>query len=199
MKIPSERFFVLTTHDMLLENLGLVAKMRLNCSIYYRALDSYKRRQLTRLKEFFDENNLSKIVHGPFLDLNPGSLDRKIREVSLERFIETLEISKLLRSEYITLHSGFKPNPYKKYRDEWLENSIQTWMKFVAVAEKENIKINIENALEKTPKLLIELVEKVDAPNFKLCFRTISSTHSKFAGSYAKKLFMPPGFTLCNK
>lgn len=173
MKIPRERFFGLITYELLLQNLDFVAKMHMNCSIYltaHKMLDDYKKDQIAKLKGFFDENGLSKIIHGPFLDLNFGSLDRRIREVSLERCIETLEIAKLLDSEYITFHSGYRPTPYRKYRDEWLKNSIQMWKEYVGIAEKENIKINIENALEQTPELLIELVDRVGSANFRLCF-----------------------------
>jgi sugar phosphate isomerase/epimerase len=174
MKIPRERFFVLMTYDILWKNLDVLASQHINCSLYvsgHDVLDRYRREDIIVLKDFFDKNGLRVIVHGPFVDLNPGSLDRKIRHVSLERFVETLEIALLLNSACITIHSGFRKKPYKtKYYRDWLDNSIAMWKEFIEIAKRGKINVNIENAFEETPEPLIEIVEKVNAPNFKMCF-----------------------------
>jgi len=173
MKIPHDKFFVLVYYDMLLENMELIAKNRINCSIYYSAhkvLDGKKENELCKIRSFLEKNSLSAVIHGPFIDLNPGSLDRKIREVALERFDETLTLTKFLGANHITFHSGYRPKPYRKYKDEWLKNSIEIWKKLILRAEKEKIMMTVENAFEKTPELLIKLVERIDSPNFSICF-----------------------------
>ncbi|PIU41451.1 MAG: hypothetical protein COS99_05350 [Candidatus Omnitrophica bacterium CG07_land_8_20_14_0_80_42_15] len=173
MKITNEKFFVLITYDLLLKNKDLVLKSRINCSVYlnsHNVLDMYSKKDFIRIRKFFDDNGLLKIVHGPFLDLNPGSVDRKIREASLERFIQALKAARILGSQHIVFHSGFRPDPYKKYKAEWLKNSLNVWGKFIKLAEKEKINVVIENTFEKTPELLVELVRKIDSRNFKICF-----------------------------
>jgi sugar phosphate isomerase/epimerase len=174
MKIPRERFFVLMTYDILWKNLDFIASERINCSLYvsgHDILDRYRREDIIILKDFFNKHELRVIVHGPFVDLNPGSLDRKIRHVSLERFVEALEFALLIGSPCITIHSGFRKKPYlKKYYSEWMDNSATMWKEFVDIARRGKINVNIENAFEATPKPLLELVEKVNAPNFKICF-----------------------------
>ncbi len=173
MKIPTEKFFVMVTYDSLCRNLDLVARIHVNCSVYFsshKSLDNYRKDGITSIRNFFNKNSLSAIVHGPFLDLNPGSLDVKIRRATLDRFKDTLEVARLLNSRYVTLHSGFEPVLYKKYADEWLKNSIATWSEFTKMAEDAGIKVHIENALEETPLLLITLVNEINSPYFNLCF-----------------------------
>jgi len=173
MKIPHERFFVLVTHDMLFKYSDLIAQERLNCSLYVGAhnfLDTVKKAEINKLKSFFTEHGLGLIIHGPFVDLNPGSLDEKIRKASLDRLTETVAATKMLGSKHVTFHSGFKPEPYSKYEKEWLQNSVETWGRVLDAAGKENIKLTVENAFEKEPSALIELVKTVDSPNFNICF-----------------------------
>ena len=173
MKIPQDRFFVLVLYDMLLENLDLIARERINCSIYisaHQVIDNCSSGDIEKIRSFFEKSGLRKITHGPFVDLNPGSLDKKIRKVCLERFIETLEISKALGSEYVTFHSGYRPKPYKKYRKEWLGYSAEIWKNVMKRAGKDNIKVNVENAFETSPEPLVELVRMVGSPDFKICF-----------------------------
>lgn len=173
MKIPSDKFFVLSTYDLLLANLAMVAKHRLNCSIYLSAdkvIDNHKEAETLKIRDFFDENGLLRTTHGPFVDLSPGSFDSKIREATFKRFCEALEISNLLGSRHITFHSGYKPQYHKKYHRIWIENSINTWQKLIPLAEKNGITITIENAFEKTPEALVEIVKTVNSANFKICF-----------------------------
>jgi len=173
VKIPHERFFILVTWGMFLENLKLIKEQHINCSVYFSShgvLDKCKKADMQKMKGFFEENSLRSIIHGPFVDLNPGSLDEGVRKVTLKRLSQTLEFTKLAGSSHITFHSGFRPKPYRKYRDSWLEKSVSTWKEISFMAEKEGIMLTVENAFEKTPELLIELVEKVDSPNFSLCF-----------------------------
>ena len=73
-------------------------------------------------------------------------------------------------AKHITFHSGYRPKPYIKYYKEWLENSIETFRKVIDMTEKEGMVVTVENAFEKTPELLIKLVEAINSLNFKLCF-----------------------------
>jgi len=173
MRILHGRFFVLVTSDMLFKYSDLVAGQRLNCSLYVGAhnfLDTVKQAEINKIKAFFTEHGLGLIIHGPFIDLNPGSLDEKIRKASLDRLTETIRVTKMLGSKHITFHNGYRAEPYRKYSKEWLKNGVETWKKVLEGAAKENIKLTVENAFDRDPSFLIELVKAVDSPNFNICF-----------------------------
>ncbi|MGM9973967.1 MAG: sugar phosphate isomerase/epimerase family protein [Clostridiaceae bacterium] len=107
-------------------------------------------------------------VHGPYSDMSPGSPDRKIRRVTMERFQECYEIaSKVLKAERMVFHSGFIPKI--TYSEEWLKYSKEFWKEFLQDKEKDGINIHVENVLEEDYKLLRELVDYIDKPNFSIC------------------------------
>ena len=195
MKILHERFFVLVTSDMLFRYSDLIAQQHLNCSLYVGAhnfLDTVKKAEINKIRAFFGERGLGLIIHGPFIDLNPGSMDKKIRNASLERFVETVRVTKMLGSKHITFHNGFRAEPYGKYSKEWLQNSVETWKKVLDAADKENIKLTVENAFDKDPNFLIELVKAVDSPNFNICFD--GGHYNAFSGTPPLEAFdmLPP-------
>ena len=46
-------------------------------------------------------------IHGPFHDLFPGSIDPYIREATIRRYVETLELAKAVNAEFVTLHLNY--------------------------------------------------------------------------------------------
>lgn len=71
--------------------------------------------------------NLS--IHGPTIDLNLGSLDEKIRQVSIDRVIQAFEIAKALSADFLILHSGFDPRFLKeelRFKD-WVSRVLESY------------------------------------------------------------------------
>ncbi|WP_426348163.1 sugar phosphate isomerase/epimerase family protein [Alloiococcus sp. CFN-8] len=107
-------------------------------------------------------------VHGPYSDMSPGSPDRKIRRVTMDRFQECYELaSGVLKAERIVFHSGFIPK--LSYDLEWLKYSKEFWEEFLQDKQEDGIKIHIENVFEEDYKLLCELVDYINKPNFSIC------------------------------
>ena len=112
------------------------------------------------------EGSLS--VHGPYSDMSPGSPDKKIRRVTMERFQECYEIAnKVLKAERIVFHSGFIPKV--SYDKEWLEYSKEFWLEFLQDKEEDNIHIHLENVFEEDYKNLSALIDSIDKSKFSLC------------------------------
>lgn len=105
--------------------------------------------------------------HGPFTDLSPASRDLKIRAVTSERLTSGYNMALEYNAKAIVYHTGYIPNTY--VNEEWLANSIDFWSEFTE-NKLENIKIHIENVYEADYILIKRLVEKINHPNFTICF-----------------------------
>ncbi|HDO35256.1 MAG TPA: sugar phosphate isomerase/epimerase [Nitrospirae bacterium] len=122
------------------------------------------------LRDFSYSPNLT--VHGPFMDLSPGAVDPLIRDVTLKRFFQVLDLSGKLRAEVVVFHSGFEKWKYDHAVDVWLNGSLKTWGPVLERAGEYGIRIAIENIFEDNPANLKALVEAVNSPDFGLCFDT---------------------------
>lgn len=172
MKIISDNIYFHAPYRVLLANLDDITKKHLNCEIYIDAggLDTYNQAEIDKINSVFEKYDLSKIVHGPFLDLNPGSRDPKIREVALKRFIAALKFCNDLKTDHIVFHTGFQPIYYRDSSELFINLSLDVWKEVLGYAEKENITIAIENSIEPTPEVVLKLSTKLNSPNFRACF-----------------------------
>lgn len=126
-----------------------------------RIISGYK----SKLKKF---NNI-KAMHGPFLDLKPSSPDKLIRDVSFNRYLDTIKIAKQLDIDYIIFHSQI--NPYLNHPSQRKLNNIQSkefWEDILSKTIDYHGMILLENIFEETPEMLKELIETINLPNVKI-------------------------------
>jgi sugar phosphate isomerase/epimerase len=160
-------------YDDLDRYLGFIKAGRLNLEIYFgaRSIDSITEADIVDLKKKLDYNpRLS--IHAPFMDLSPGAVDLKVREVTIKRFSDMLDISESLMPEVIVFHSGYDRWKYDNRVEIWLEGSLETWRPINKKAEDMGIKIAIENIFEDEPENLRLLANGIDSENFGICFDT---------------------------
>lgn len=105
------------------------------------------------------------ILHGPFLDINPCAYDSLVRKATMERFSQCYEAGKRLGAKKIVFHSGM--NPYVYYKEGWAEHVTLFWKEFLE--EKEDMEFVLENVFDDDWRLLKDVYERVNKPNFKLC------------------------------
>jgi sugar phosphate isomerase/epimerase len=160
-------------YDSLDKYLPFIKKEELNLEIYFgsRSVDSITAGDIDNLREKLDYNP-GLTIHAPFMDLSPGAVDVKVREVTMQRFSAMLDISGKLMPKVIVFHSGYDRWKYDNRMDIWLEMSLETWRPLNAKAEEMGIKIAIENIFEDEPENLRLLSSKVHSPNFGICFDT---------------------------
>ncbi len=133
------------------------------------AIDGISEADLHTLKNALDwEHTLS--IHGPFMDLSPGAVDSKIAEASLYRYMQVLSFSEILKPNVIVFHSGYEHWKYAGNVELWLSQSLKTWRPVVEMAEKDGIKIAIENIVDTEPTHLRLLAQRMNHPLFGLCF-----------------------------
>lgn len=128
-------------------------------------------------------------LHGPFLDLKPASPDNAIREVTMNRYLTTLNIGSKLNVDYIVFHSQI--NPWiNEPRIRRLNNSMQKefWEEVFSDTDCFQGTILIENIFEDDPILLKELMDTINLPNMKVCLDVGHARLSKDIDDWVKVL-----------
>ncbi|MGN0658644.1 MAG: sugar phosphate isomerase/epimerase family protein [Emergencia sp.] len=106
------------------------------------------------------------IVHGPFTEIIPASIDHRARELGMERLQEAWDAVRRLGLKRIVVHSGYVPLLYFK---EWHhERSVEFWKAFMA-DKPQDFRLYIENVFEDEPVMLKELVEAIGDSRVQVC------------------------------
>lgn len=160
-------------YDSIDKYLKFIKAEGLNLEIYFGSgsFDKLTKKDISDLKNKLDYNPQFSI-HAPFMDLSPGAVDQKIREVTMKRFFDTLDIAEILMPKVIVFHSGYERWKYAHRTDIWLEKSLETWRPINKRASEMGAKIAIENVFEDEPDNLVLLAKEMDSANFGLCFDT---------------------------
>jgi len=77
-------------------------------------------------------------IHGPFMDLCFGSIDKLIMEVTEKRFEYAYEVSCKLLCRNIILHNGYNPKTLYCPKD-WVKRSKIFWENFLLNKNKDTI------------------------------------------------------------
>lgn len=170
---PSANPHVHVPYESIGKYLSFIKDERLNLEIYFgsNTVDSLKKDDISALKAKLDYHpRLS--VHAPFMDLSPGAVDLKVREVTMKRFFDLMDIAEILMPRVIVFHSGYDRWKYDGIVEIWLEGSIKTWEPVNSRAADMGIAIAIENIVEDEPTNLRLLAENINSDNFGICFDT---------------------------
>ncbi|MDI6889500.1 MAG: sugar phosphate isomerase/epimerase family protein [Thermodesulfovibrionales bacterium] len=153
--------------------LHFIKKYLLNLEIYFtsNSLDIINNSDIIRLKERLDYQPFLTF-HAPFMDLSPGAVDSKVRDVTIKRFSYVFDIAETLKPEVIVFHSGYEKWKYAQRVDIWLEGSLITWRSLLPRATDLGLKIAIENIFEDEPTNLRLLMEEMGSKDFGICFDT---------------------------
>lgn len=108
-------------------------------------------------------------MHGAFFDVTVFSYDPRIREISMLRMRQSMEIAKRLGLRAVIFHGNYLPFLRREsYDAAWLsytEDAVRSLAK-----EYPGIGIYLENMFEDSPELLVRLAERLrDVPEFGLC------------------------------
>jgi sugar phosphate isomerase/epimerase len=112
--------------------------------------------------------HLVSSMHGPFLDLMPGSMDEEIDAVARKRIRAAIGICEELEIGKIVFHTGWFPKTYG--RELWVANSITFWKGILEEAgDREGPLLLIENVYEEEPSAMIELVDGIEDERVRAC------------------------------
>ncbi len=158
--------------DYLPQYLKLVLDLGMNLEIGFSAVQLEKEayREYEKISRQLQKRGCRVSLHGPFWDLNPGSVDPLIREVSrfrLHQFVDMFEIFQPVRA---VCHTGFDPRHHHAHQDFWLSESLKAWEVLVKKTEKLKVPLLLENVWEHEPGLHRILFEKLPSTHFGFCF-----------------------------
>jgi sugar phosphate isomerase/epimerase len=161
-------------YSMLLQRTDFAIKNRIHPEIYFSAedLDSCDEKDIKQLVETLQRNELEITLHAPFMDLSPGGVDKKIKEVTLDRFTKVIELAFFFKPRTIVFHPGYEKWKFDGNVELWLKSSLQTWRPLVNEAEEIGLAIAIENVYEEDPNSIKYLLEGIDSAHFRFCFDT---------------------------
>jgi sugar phosphate isomerase/epimerase len=168
----TKRVFVHVPYPRLREHLPFILDRHLNPEIFLsgEALDALVPDELAATSDLLREEGLSCTIHSPFMDLNPGSLERLLRDATMHRFRQVLDAAEILRPEVMVFHPGFDRWRYGEATNAWLDHSVAAWRKVLERARGIGTIIAVENIFEEEPSTLQALFEAVDDPLFQHCF-----------------------------
>ena len=160
--------------QLLQKHLDKVLRERINPEIAFNSaiLDGFKEPDYASAATHLREAGHTVTFHGPFMDLRPGAIDAKVRRVSLERFRQVFEIASCFRPRSIVFHPSYDEKYYVSSGRKWLENSIDTWMQLVPLAEGLDTRIALENVYEADPGYLGLLLDVLPPGRVGFCFDT---------------------------
>jgi len=141
-------------------------------SFDHNILDVNRTADYKNVARRFHDAGRTVTFHAPFLDLRPGSLDPRIRDVTLLRLRQIFGIALIFRPRMVVCHPSFDIRYYITAEEMWLHNSIATWRRVLELADQADTVIAFENVYEENPEELGLLFDALDSRRIRLCFDT---------------------------
>lgn len=158
--MKKERFLINAPFELVKPNIKRILDIGLGVEIYLdnNLLDQIEEGEITDLSRMLKENGISCTCHGPYMDLSPGAVDNRIREVTVDRFKKALDVAGKLEASNLIFHSGYERWHFDSKIEIWFENSLRTWEE-VLKGKDELPRVLIENVFEEDPEPLLELLK----------------------------------------
>ncbi|MFN4196829.1 MAG: sugar phosphate isomerase/epimerase family protein [Caldimicrobium sp.] len=148
----------------------LEKRIGVEISLNAEALDNFSRGDFRKVARILKEEDISRSIHLPFMDLSLAALDPWIRKVSLKRLYQGFEIASFFEPVIAVFHSGYHPDYHREPKEEWrkifIEESLQVILK---EAKDLNLTLALENVFEPDPTFLKPVFEFYEGELF-WCF-----------------------------
>jgi sugar phosphate isomerase/epimerase len=109
-------------------------------------------------------------LHGPFLGMEFAHRDHLFRQAVNRRLDMTYDVASKLKAGRLILHCGFTPEiDLFKLQDSWLNRNVGFWQGEIHRWADAGVQIVLENDTQKSPDILVRLVNEVDHPFLGLC------------------------------
>ncbi len=118
------------------------------------------------------EQNLTITLHGPFIDLSPGSSDPDVVNLTRHRFKQMLKLVPLFKPKTVVCHAGYDWKRYGYFKEEWVKKSLEIWSWLGALIADEGGQLMLENVYEHSPEDIRILFENLEKQNVGFCLDT---------------------------
>jgi sugar phosphate isomerase/epimerase len=149
-------------------------KHRLNPEIGldYVALERFSHADFKDIADRLLHNGLTITLHGPFLDLAPGSPDSAVRALTRRRFEQVLKLVPIFTPKSVVCHAAYDWKRYSYLRDQWVEHSLELWTWFGTHIRNEGGRLMLENVYEYGPEDMRILFENLESQQVGFCLDT---------------------------
>lgn len=154
-------------------NLERIKRLGIGIEIYFdnNLLDEVNVKEVRAVSERLKDLDILCTVHAPYMDLSPGGVDKKIREISKDRIKLCVEMANILQAKTIVCHPGYDRWRFDGNEHIWLEGSIKTWTEVIGAAGK-GLLVLLENIFEEGPSTLMALFDHFKGKDLFFCFDT---------------------------
>ncbi len=109
-------------------------------------------------------------LHGPFMDMAPGSPDKRINMVCESRYKHAIRIAETLEAGIIVFHANFIAAIHNiEYRQGWHQRNVDFWGEIADYAYRHGVIVAMENMWEFDPHILGDVLQTVDHPSLRYC------------------------------
>jgi len=133
------------------------------------ALDSMIFSDAESIAKQFHQAGRTITLHGPFMDLSPGSPDPDIQRISRKRFDQLSALVPVFKPKCVVCHTGYDQKRYWPMVDVWMEKSLEIWDPLAESLKREGTRLMLENVYEKNPSEILPLIEKLNAHGVGFC------------------------------
>lgn len=133
-------------------------------------LDAIIPEQIESVATMLTAANITCTIHTPFMDLNPGSEERLIREATRHRFQQVCAAAAILKPKVMVFHPGYDRWRYGEKQSSWLKHALDTFNEVIDATAQCGCTIAIENIFEEEPSTLLALIEGCNHPRVGHCF-----------------------------
>ncbi len=133
------------------------------------ALDKYTAPEFSAAADRFHSIGRSITLHGPFLDLSPGSPDRSIRWVTRQRLDQMIDAAKAFSPLTVVCHCGYDEARYGFIREKWYERAAEMWKHTSRRLAGKNTRLMLENVYETDPDEIGRMFEITGQENIGCC------------------------------
>jgi sugar phosphate isomerase/epimerase len=133
-------------------------------------LDRYQEADFRKVAECLADAGRSVTFHAPFMDLRPGALDPRIRQISLDRLRQVFDLIPWFKPRSVVCHASFDEKYYVSAEAQWLEHSLATWRTLLGCITGTGTVIALENVYERDPEPLRRLLDALGSPQVRFCF-----------------------------
>lgn len=119
---------------------------------------------LSEMKDIFGGFNGLKSVHGLFFDLSIASIDDDIKELSIKRYLQSLDVAKVIGAKTVVYHTGCEATiKHRGFQQMYSEDSITFWKQYISAYENSNIIAVQENVSENTFEPVQKIINAVNS------------------------------------
>lgn len=106
------------------------------------------------------------VFHAPFNELCPAAIDPLAVELARHRYRQAFDAAAQWNCKKIVIHTGFIPMVY--FSEWFIEKSVLFWRELMQEVP-DGLTVCLENVMEPSPEIPVEIVRQVDHPRMRLC------------------------------